>query len=143
MKIINFSFIVRQAVTIDGLDDSYYVTINEDGNANISHPYKRINHEEQTAILSIIQTGIIQYAMLVKECDKANKRLKLEEYAEVSVEEQIAVTAAKLSAKLELESASSQSCALGDGEVSKEADADIDKIETVRGLSDEGFTIRD
>lgn len=116
MKIINFSFTVRQAVTEDGYGDNYYVNINENGDVNVSHPYKTINHEEQAAILSIIQTGIIQYGMLVKECDRANKRLKLEEYApKVSAEETSS------------ESAVPQSCALGGGEVSTGADGDIDK----------------
>lgn len=109
MKITNFSFTLRQASTEDGYGDNYYVNINEDGNANVSHPYKTINHEEQTAILSIIQTGIIQYGVLVKECDRANKRLKLEKYApKVSAEEAKAIEVAKLSAKQELELAVSR-----------------------------------
>jgi len=132
MKITNFSFTVRQADTKDGYGDNYYVNIDKDGDVNVSHPYKNIPHEEQAAILSVIQTGIIQYDMLVKECTRANKRLKLEEYAPVvSSEEEKAIAAAKLSAAQELEllvnSASPQSCALGDGEVSTGADGDIDK----------------
>ena len=132
MKITNFSFTVRQADTKDGYGNNYYVNIDKDGDVNVSHPYKNIPHEEQAAILSVIQTGIIQYDKLVKECTRANKRLKLEEYAPVvSSEEEKAIAAAKLSAAQELEllvnSASPQSCALGDGEVSTGADGDIDK----------------
>lgn len=136
MKIISFSFIVRQADTKDGYGDNYYVNIDKDGDVNVSHPYKNIPHEEQAAILSVIQTGIIQYDMLVKECTRANKRLKLEEYAPVvssedTSEEEKAIAAAKLSAAQELESSAesavSQSCALGGEEVSTGADGDIDK----------------
>ena len=116
MKITNFSFTVRQAITGDGYGDNYYVNIDENGNTNVSHPYKTISHEEQATILSIIQTGIIQYGLLVKDCDRANKRLKLEEYAE-------SVSSAETSSK----PASLQTCALGDGEVSTGADGDIDK----------------
>lgn len=135
MKITNFSFTVRQADTKDGYSDNYYVNIDKDGDVNVSHPYKNIPHEEQAAILSVIQTGIIQYDMLVKECTRANKRLKLEEYApkvssEDTSEEEKAIAAAKLSAAQELEataeSIAPQSCALGGGEVSRGVDGDID-----------------
>ena len=119
MKITNFSFTLRQAATKDGYGDNYYVTINEDGVANVSHPYKHIEHKEQAAILGIIQSAIVKYGILVNECDKANRALKLEQYApKVSVEETSS------------ESAAPQSCALGDGEVSRGADGDIDKTKS-------------
>lgn len=139
MKIISFSFTVRQASTEDGYGDNYYVNIDKDGDVNVNHPYKNIPHEEQAAILSVIQTGIIQYDMLVKECTRANKRLKLEEYApkvssEDTSEEEKAIAAAKLSAAQELEataeSIASQTCELGGGEVSTGADGDIDKSQS-------------
>lgn len=133
MKIISFSFTVRQASTEDGYGDNYYVNIDDNGNTNVSHPYKTISHKEQAAILGIIQSGIIKYGILVNECNRANQALKLEEYAESlaeTSEEEKAIAAAKLSAAQELESlvnsASVQSCALGDGEVSVGADGDID-----------------
>lgn len=111
MKITNFSFTVRQAVTKDGYGDNYYVTIDENGTANVSHPYKSISHKEQAAILGIIQSGINKYGILVKECNRANQALKLEEYAESAEtisEEQKGIAAAKLSAAQELESALAQ-----------------------------------
>lgn len=134
MKITSFSFTVRQASTKDGYDDNYYVSIDDNGNTNISHPYKTISHKEQAAILGIIQSGVVKYGILVNECNRANRALKLEEYAEspeVISEEEKAIAPAKLSAAQELESlansASPQSCELGDGDVSTGTDGDIDK----------------
>lgn len=134
MKITNFSFTLCQAIREDGYGDNYYVTINEDGNANISHPYKTMPYKEQAAILSVIQSAIINYGMLINECDRANQKLKLEEYAESSEptsEEEKGIAAAKLSAAQELElalkSTAPQTCALGDEEVSTGADGDIDE----------------
>lgn len=120
MKITNFSFTLRQATTKDGYGDNYYVNIDENGVVNISHPYKSIEYKEQVALLAIIQSGIAKYALLVVECDKANQRLKLEEYApqqstEVSSSESTDVSAVP------------QTCALGDEEVSTGVDGDIDK----------------
>ena len=107
MKITNFSFTVRQAATGDSCGDNYYVNIDDNGNANVSHPYKTISYKEQAAILGIIQSGIIKYDILVNECDKANRALKLEQYAPI-----------ELAPDTEPESASPQTCALGGGEVS-------------------------
>ena len=140
MKITSFSFTLRQADTKDGYGDNYYVNIDKDGDVNVSHPYKNIPHEEQAAILSVIQTGIIQYDMLAKECTRANKRLKLEEYAPVvssedTSEEEKAIAAAKLSAAQELEALAESSVLqpsrLGDGEVSTVIeDAPFEEVET-------------
>lgn len=94
MKITNFSFTLRQATTKDGYGDNYYMNIDENGTANIRHPYKNIDHKEQAAILGIIQSAIVKYGMLVKECDNVNQALKLEEYApKVSAEETTEVSA--------------------------------------------------
>lgn len=122
MKITSFSFTLRQAVREDGYGDNYYVTINEDGVANVSHPYKHIDHKEQAAILGVIQRAIVKYGKLVELCDVNNRALKLEEYAP------------KVSAS---ESAAGQTCALGDEEVSTGADGDIDKPKS-EGLLYEG-----
>ena len=121
MKITNFGFTLRQAAAKDGYGDNYYyVTINEDGVANISHSYISIDYKEQAAILGIIQSAIAKYGILVNECDKANRALKLEQYApKVSSEETSS------------ESAAGQTCALGDGEVSTGADGDIDKAKSL------------
>jgi hypothetical protein len=120
MKITSFGFTLRRAVREDGYGDNYYVTIDENGVTNVSHPYVTINHKEQAAILGIIQSAIVKYGILVNECDKVNRALKLEEYApKVSAEE--------TASEIEPESAASQSCALGGGEVSTGADGDIDK----------------
>lgn len=107
MKITNFSFTLCQAVTEDGYGDNYYVNIDENGIANISHPYKSIDHKEQAAILSIIQSAIVKYGILVNECDKVNRALKLEQYAPI-----------ELAPDTEPESVAPQSCALGEQEVS-------------------------
>lgn len=133
MKITSFSFTLRQSATADGYGDNYYVSIDNNGNTNVSHPYKTISHKEQAAILGIIQSGIVKYGILVNECNRANQALKLEEYAEspeATSEEEKGIAAAKLSAAQELElvskSASPQTSRLGDGEVSTGADGDID-----------------
>jgi hypothetical protein len=120
MKITSFSFTLRQAVTKDGYGDNYYVTIDENGNANINNPYKNISHKEQAAILGIIQNAISKYSELAVMCDRSNRILKLEEYApKVSVEQTSS------------ESAAPQSCALGDGEVSTGIkDAPFEEVET-------------
>ena len=81
MKITNFSFTLRQAATKDGYGDNYYVNIDENGVANVSHPYKSIKHKEQAAILGVIQTAIFKYGKLVELCDVNNQALKLEQYA--------------------------------------------------------------
>lgn len=134
MKITSFSFIVRQASTEDGYGDNYYVNIDDKGNTNVSHPNKTISYKEQAAILGIIQSSITKYAELVALCDRHNRILELEEYApkvssiETSEEEK-GIAAAKLSAAQELElvskSASPQSCALGDEELSTGAEVEI------------------
>lgn len=125
MKITSFSFTLQQGVDNNGYADNYYVDINENGVTKVTHPYKSVSYKEQAAILGIIQSGIVKYGMLTIECDKANQKLKLEEYAEspeAISEEEKAIAAAKLSAAQELESlvnsASPQTCELGDGEVS-------------------------
>lgn len=125
MKITSFQLTIQQGVDNKGYADNYYLSIDEKGTTTVSHPYKTMSYKEQAAILGIIQSAIVKYGILVNECNKANQALKLEEYAEsaeVSSEEEKAIAAAKLSAAQELESlvnsASVQSCALGDGEVS-------------------------
>lgn len=132
MKITNFSFTLCQAINNNGYDDNYYVNIDESGKTTVSHPYKNIPYKEQKAILGVIQNAIGKYAELVGLCDLHNRTLELEEYApEVSLEEEKAIAAAKLSAaqklELALKSASLQSCALGEQEVSTGADGDIDE----------------
>ena len=156
MKITSFQLTIQQGVDNNGYADNYYLSIDEKGATNVSHPYKTMSYKEQAAILGIIQSAIVKYGMLTIECDRANQALKLEKYAEspeAISEEEKAIVAAKLSAAQELElavrSASPQSCALGDGEVSTGADGDIDEskpkvetvIATVRGLSNEGLTV--
>lgn len=81
MKITSFQLTLRQAITKDGYGDNYYVNIDDNGVASVSHPYKNIPHKEQAAILGVIQSAIIKYGLLVNECDKANRALKLEQYA--------------------------------------------------------------
>ena len=116
MKITNFSFTLRQAVTKDGYGDNYYVNIDENGNTNINNPYKNISHKEQSAILNIIQNAISKYGELTVMCDRSNRILKLEQYAPI-------VSAS--------ESVAPQTCALGDEEVSTGADGDIDKAKSL------------
>ena len=135
MKITSFQLTIQQGVGNDGYADNFYIDIDDKGLANISRPYKPIPVEEQLAIEEIITSAIKAHLKLVKQVDNANKELKLEEYRPIessieTSEEEKAIAAAKLSAAQELESivnsASPQTCELGDGEVSTGADGDID-----------------
>lgn len=135
MKITSFQLTIQQGVDNNGYADNFYINIDDKGLANISRPYKSIPVEEQLAIEEIVTCAIKAHLKLVKQVDNANKELKLEEYrpiesmAEATLEEEKAIAAAKLSAAQELElvskSASPQSCALGDEEISTGAEVEI------------------
>lgn len=90
MKITNFSFTLRQATTKDGYGDNYYVSIDDNGAANVSHPYKNIPYKEQAAIFGVIQTVIEKYDEIVEICDRTNRALELEQYAPIVSSEEIA-----------------------------------------------------
>lgn len=86
------------------------------------YPYGDATPEEAEAISQFTKTVTNAYNKLTTQIDNVNRDMRLEQYAEPSAEELKAIAAAKLSAAQELEliakSASPQTCALGDGEVS-------------------------
>lgn len=119
MKITSFQLTIQQGVDNQGYADNFYINIDDKGLANISRPYKPIPIEEQLAIEEIITAAIKAHLKLVKQVDNANKELKLEEYAPRLIVAETTSESTEVSAV-------SQSCALGDGEVSTGADGDID-----------------
>lgn len=135
MKITSFQFTLRQAATKDGYGDNYYVNIDENGETNISHPYKFIPYKEQGAIFDVIRSAIAQYAILIDKCDKANRALKLEQYAPT-------VSSEEITSREEPKSAVPESCALGGGEVSTGIkDAPFEDPERPFGLSEEQIEV--
>lgn len=134
MKITSFQLTIQQGVDKNGYTDNYYVNIDDNGMTNISYPYKSIPHKEQLAIFSVIQTAIARYDELAELCDKANRALKLEEYAPQ-------VSTVEASSESTDVSASPQSCALGGGEVSTEIkDAPFEEVSAGAVSMDEAKT---
>lgn len=129
MKITSFQLTIQQSVDKQGYGDNFYISIGEEGLAEISRPYKPIPIEEQLAIEEVITAAIKAHLKLVKQVNNANKELKLEEYRPIASE-------ADTTSELAAESAVPQSCALGGGEVSTGADGDIDKPKS-KVVSDE------
>ena len=118
MKITSFNLTIQQDVDEQGYGDNFYVNIDDKGLASISRPYKSIPVEEQLAIEEVIASAIKAHIRLVKQVDNANKDLRLEEYRPI---ESVVETAAEVS----VESAASQSCALGGEELSAGAEVEI------------------
>lgn len=116
MKITSFNLTIQQSVDEQGYGDNFYVNIDDKGLANISRPYKSIPVEEQLAIEEVITSAIKAHLKLVKQVDNANKDLRLEEYRPIE-------SAADSAAEESVKSAASQSCALGDEELSAEIKA--------------------
>ena len=125
MKITSFNLTIQQGLDEQGYSDNFYISIDDKGSASISRPYKSISVEEQLVIEEVIVSAIKAHIKLVKQVDDANKDLKLEEYRPI---ESVAESAAEESVK----SAASQSCALGDGELSAEIkDAPFEESKTL------------
>lgn len=124
MKITSFQLTIQQSVDEQGYVDNFYICINEECSVSISRPYKSIPIEEQLAIEEVITAAIKAHIKLVKQVDNANKDLRLEEYRPI---ESVAETTSEVAA----ESAASQSCALGGGEVSIiDAGDRLEEVET-------------
>lgn len=128
MKITSFNLTIQQGIDEQGYADNFYISVDDKGMASISRPYKSIPIEEQLAIEEVIASAIKAHIKLIKQVDNANKDLRLEEYRPI---ESVAETTSEVS----VESAASQSCALGGEEVSTEAgvrisDAPFEEAET-------------
>ena len=118
MKITSFNLTIQQGLDEQGYSDNFYISIDDKGLANISRPYKSIPAEEQLAIEEVIASAIKAHLKLIKQVDNANKDLRLEEYRPI---ESVVESAVEESVK----SAASQSCALGDEELSTGAEVEI------------------
>ena len=118
MKITSFQLTIQQGIDEQGYGDNFYISIDDKGLASISRPYKSIPVEEQLAIEEVITSAIKAHLKLVKQVDNANKDLWLEEYRPI---ESVAESTSEESVK----SAASQSCALGDEELSTGAGVEI------------------
>ena len=112
MKITSFQLTIQQSLDEQGYGDNFYISIDDKGLASISRPYKSIPVEEHLAIEEVITSAIKAHIKLVKQVDNANKELKLEEYRPIE-------SAEETTSEIASESAASQSCALGDEEVSR------------------------
>lgn len=115
MKITSFQLTIQQGVDKQSYADNFYISIDDKGLANISRPYKSIPVEEHLAIEEVITAAIKAHLKLVKQVDNANKDLRLEEYRPI---ESVAETTSEVAGESADVSAVSQSCALGDEEVS-------------------------
>ena len=118
MKITSFQITIQQGLDEQGYSDNFYISIDDKGLANISRPYKSIPVEEQLAIEEVITSAIKAHLKLVKQVDNANKDLRLEEYRPIS-------SVVDSAAEVSVESAASQSCALGGEELSTGAEVEI------------------
>ena len=118
MKITSFQLTIQQSVDEQGYGDNFYISIDDEGLASISRPYKSIPVEEQLAIEEVITFAIKAHLKLIKQVDNANKDLRLEEYRPI---ESVAESTSEESVK----SAASQSCALGGEELSAGEEVEI------------------
>lgn len=112
MKINYFygSIAVKQ---VNGCGESLEFNVTEGKGLTFRYPYGDATPEETEAIGKFIKTITDAYNVLTNQIDRTNKDLKLEQYApKVSAEETTEV------------SATPQTCALGDEEVSTGAEGE-------------------
>lgn len=103
----------------NGYTENLEFNVTEGKELTFRYPYGDATPEEAEAVSQFIKTVTNAYNKLTTQIDNVNRDLKLEQYAPtVSVVESAA------------ESAVAQTCALGDEEVSKGADGDIDKAKS-------------
>ena len=113
MKINYFygSIAIRQC---NNYAESLEFNVTEGKELTFRYPYGEATPEEAEAISQFVKTVTNAYNKLTTQIDNVNKDLKLEQYAPtVSVAETTS------------ESAASQTCALGDKDVSKGAEVEI------------------
>ena len=110
MKLTSFQLTIQQGLDEQGYSDNFYISIDDKGSTSITRPYKSIPVEEQLAIEEVITFAIKAHIKLVKQVDNANKDLRLEEYRPIE-------SVAESTSEVSVESAASQTCALGDEEV--------------------------
>lgn len=107
MKITEINVTIELNRDENGYSNNLYVNC-KNGNVEVSRPYQAYHIEQAIAIEQLVLSIIDNYKDTIKAVDSINKDLKLDEYAVIVPEEPKAS-----------ESASSQSCALGNVEISK------------------------
>lgn len=118
MKLTSFNCTIELNKDENGYSNNYYIDVNNKG-VNISHPYVTQTPEQVMFVTNFIHDFIGIAIGLNARVDGFNRDNHLEQYApqipstKVSTEESTDVSAAL------------QSCALGGGEVSAEADVEI------------------
>jgi hypothetical protein len=120
MKLTSFNCTVELSKDENGYSNNYYIDVNEKG-VNISHPYITQSQEQVMFVTNLIHDFIATSIAFNNRVDGFNRDNHLEQYAP-----QVSSTEVSPSESTDV-SASPQSCALGDGEVSTGADGDIDK----------------
>ena len=109
------SIAIRQC---DGYTENLEFNVTESKGLTFRYPYGDATPEEAEAISQFVKTITNAYNKLTAQIDNVNKDLKLERYAPTVSSEEIASREVP-------ESAVSQSCALGGGEVSTGIDGEI------------------
>lgn len=124
MKLTSFNCTIELSKDENGYSNNYYIDVTDKG-VNISHPYLTQTPEQVMFVTNFIHDFIGIAIGLNARIDGFNRDNHLEQYApqvpstEVSSEETTDVSAAP------------QTCALGDGEVSKGIkDAPFEEVET-------------
>ena len=100
------SIAIRQC---DGYTENLEFNVTETKGLTFRYPYGDATPEEAEAVSQFVKTVTNAYNKLTTQIDNVNRDLELEQYAPK-------VSVAETSSDTEPESASPQSCALGDGE---------------------------
>lgn len=118
MKLISFNCTIELSKDENGYSNNYYVDVTDKG-VSISHPYITQSQEQVMFVTNLIHDFIAASIAFNNRVDGFNRDNQLEQYApKVSTTE---VSSSETAA----ESAASQSCALGDEEVSTGAEVEI------------------
>lgn len=119
MKLTSFNCTIELSKDENGYSNNYYIDVTDKG-VSISHPYVVQSQEQVMFVTNLIHDFIAASIAFNTRVDGFNRDNHLEQYAlQVSAVEETA-------SDTEPESAASQTCALGGGEVSTGADRDID-----------------
>ena len=112
MKLISFNCTIELSKDENGYSNNYYVDVTDKG-VSISHPYITQSQEQVMFVTNLIHDFIAASIAFNNKVDGFNRDNHLEQYAP-----QVSTTEVSSSESAEV-SAASQSCALGDEEVSR------------------------
>ena len=120
MKLTSFNCTIELSKDENGYSNNYYVDVTDKG-VSISHPYITQTPEQIMFVTNLIHDFVAQAIAFNTRIDGFNLDNHLEQYApQASSTEESALETTDVSTV-------PQTCALGDEEVSKGADGDIDK----------------